>query len=204
VYVLGIAGPIAAGKTTVMGFFAESEAECISADDVSRQIMQPGSPVLSAIEREFGPAYFDAEGQLDRKALGRRVFSDPAALLRLNALTHPALRSAIEQRIESARRRANPPGMLIVEAAVMGEMGAVELLDGLVFVDAPDAVRVERLQRRDGVSWAEATSRVRAQEALPLVAKKAQWTVDGAADRAELRRSCAKIREQIAETGPSS
>lgn len=203
-YVLGITGPIAAGKTTVMGLFVSLGAEALAADDLTRELMGPGSALVAAIAEEFGPSFLLSDGSLDRRALGRTVFADPDALLRLNRIVHPTLKDTIACRVQRARARPEPPPLFIVEAAVMGEMGALDLLDGLLYVDADEATRVRRLVERDGMDPEEATCRVRAQEAVRRLAKKANWIMDGAQGLDVLRAQCAAIYEAIGRSRPSS
>ena len=96
--VVGLAGRSGAGKSTVAGMFGARGAACLDVDGVAREIVRPGSPVLAEIERAFGGEYLLADGGLDRRKLGRKVFSDPAGLELLNRITHPALvRKVIEQ-----------------------------------------------------------------------------------------------------------
>jgi len=204
VYVLGITGPIAAGKTTVMGLFVSLGAEAVAADDLTRELMGPGSTLVAAIAAEFGASVILADGSLDRRALGRVVFSDPNALLRLNRIVHPTLKDAVARRIQEARSRPDPPRVLVVEAAVMGEMGALELLDGLLYVGADEATRIRRLVQRDGMDPEEATCRVRAQEAVRHLANKAEWVMDGAQALEVLQGQCVAIYEAIGRSRPSS
>ncbi|HOS95629.1 MAG TPA: dephospho-CoA kinase [Armatimonadota bacterium] len=203
-YVLGITGPIAAGKTTVMGLFVSLGAEALAADDLTRELMAPGSALVAAIADEFGASFLLSDGSLDRRALGRMVFADPDALSRLNRIVHPTLKDTIARRIHQARSRPEPPPVLVVEAAVMGEMGALDLLDGLLYVDADEATRVRRLVQRDGMDLEEATCRVRAQEAVRHLAKKANWVMDGAQDLDALRAQCVTIYKAIGWSRPSS
>lgn len=203
-YVLGITGPIAAGKTTVMGLFVSLGAEAVAADDLTRELMGPGSTLVAAIAAEFGASVILADGSLDRRALGRVVFSDPNALLRLNRIVHPTLKDAVARRIQEARSRPDPPRVLVVEAAVMGEMGALELLDGLLYVGADEATRIRRLVQRDGMDPEEATCRVRAQEAVRHLANKAEWVMDGAQALEVLQGQCVAIYEAIGRSRPSS
>ncbi len=89
--VVGLAGRSGAGKSTVAGMFGARGAVCLVVDEVAREIVRPGSSVLAEIELAFGPEYLLPDGGLDRRKLGRRVFSDPVALELLNRITHPAL-----------------------------------------------------------------------------------------------------------------
>jgi len=187
-----------------MGLFVSLGAEAVAADDLTRELMGPGSALVAAIAAEFGASVILADGSLDRRALGRVVFSDPNALLLLNRIVHPTLKDAVARRIQEARSRPDPPRVLVVEAAVMGEMGALELLDGLLYVGADEATRIRRLVQRDGMDPEEATCRVRAQEAVRHLANKAQWVMDGAQALGVLQGQCVAIYEAIGRSRPSS
>jgi dephospho-CoA kinase len=202
-FVLGVTGPIGAGKTTVVGLLAELGADTITADLVSREIMGPGSPLVRRIGEAFGARLLGPDGDLDRRALGRHVFASRSELDRLNALVHPSLRAEIVRRIGALRGRSRPPELVTIEAAVMAEMAAFDLLDALLYVDADEELRVSRLVARDGLTREEATSRIRAQEGIGALAKKARWVVDGAQPVEALRADVLKIREEIAGAAPS-
>lgn len=195
--VLGITGPIAAGKTTVMGLFADMGAMVLAADDVSRRIMKPGSDIVKRIAESFGDRYTMPDGALDRKALGRHVFSDGTALARLNAMVHPLMRDEIVRWLDGLRAEHRPERLAVVEAAVFTELGLEELVDAVLFVDADKRTRIERLMQRDQLSENDATSRVGAQEVLGFVQKNAKWVLDGSMPVEGLRACCAKIREEI-------
>jgi len=92
-YVVAITGGIGSGKTTIANQFAALGIEVVDADVIAREVVEPGTPALAAIADQFGPDVIDPSGQLDRRALRKRVFSDPQAKEWLNALLHPLIRS---------------------------------------------------------------------------------------------------------------
>ena len=106
---IALTGGIASGKSTIAARLAEHGAVIVDADRIVRDVQQPGSPVLDAIASAFGEDVIDADGSLDRAALGARVFGDDAALQRLNAIVHPARRSpttrVARSRTSSSTRR---------------------------------------------------------------------------------------------------
>jgi len=175
VIVLGIVGPIAAGKSVVLQMLAELGATVVSADDISRQLLKPGSPLVAQIAARFGGRFIDDAGHLKRKELARLIFADAAARRQLNALTHPPMVAEIQRRIEQAR--ADGVKVMAVEAAVLEQMGALDLVDKIVMVTAPPQVRRERLIQRDALDPAEASRRIAVQQQLGLEDTPADFTI---------------------------
>ena len=105
-YVVAITGGIGSGKTTIANQFAALGIEVVDADVIAREVVEPGTPGLAGIADQFGPDVIDPSGQLDRRALRERVFSDPRAKEWLNALLHPLIRSEMLRQCAAARKRA--------------------------------------------------------------------------------------------------
>ena len=160
---IGITGPIGCGKSTVAGWLAELGATVIDADRVARDVVEPGEPALAAVLREFGPAVATADGRLDRAALGRIVFADPAALARLEAITHPAVRLRILDAIERADAAGAPA--VVIEAIKLVEGGLAALCDEVWLVVCSPSEQGVRLRGR-GVEEADAEARIAAQADL--------------------------------------
>lgn len=161
--VIGLTGPIAAGKSQVAAFLAELGAEVIDADDVYREMIAPPSPLLDRVTERFGPGILDPSGGLDRAALGRIVFTDPAELNALETITHPAV-------IEEVRRRiANSEADVVVNEAIkLVESGMSNEVDVLWLVDADPDVRLRRLMARNSLD--EETARARLAVSQPSLA----------------------------------
>ena len=166
--VVGVIGPIAAGKGRVAEELARLGATVIRADDISRKVVAPGSPTLAAVLREFGDAYRLSDGSLDRARMARLIFRDSSARRRLERIVHPPMVQGIERRLAALREAAAPPAMVVVEAANLVEMGGRGLVDLIARVDAPPAARLARLMARDGLSEADALARMRTQDELKL------------------------------------
>ena len=105
---VALTGGIASGKSTIARRLAEHGAIVVDADQIVRDVQQPGSPVLDAIAAEFGERMLQPDGSLDRAALGARVFGDTEAVKRLNAIVHPAVRAESARRFAEALARATP------------------------------------------------------------------------------------------------
>jgi dephospho-CoA kinase len=160
---IGITGPIGCGKSTILGWLAARGALVIDADQVARQVTEPGSPVAGEIVDAFGPGIGGAGGALDRAALAAIVFNDPEQLRRLEAITHPAVRTRIQAALRDAEQRRVP--IVALEAIRLVEAGYPALLDEVWLVTCDPAVQLTRLESR-GLAPADASARMAAQAAL--------------------------------------
>jgi dephospho-CoA kinase len=158
---IGITGPIGCGKSAVAGWLGELGATVIDADELARDSTAPGEPALDAVFDRFGEGYRRADGSLDRAALGRLVFSDPAALADLEAIVHPAVRSRIEIAMAAAEAAGAPA--IVVEAIKLVEGGLAQLCNEVWLVTCDPERQYERLLAR-GLGEAEATQRIAAQD----------------------------------------
>lgn len=159
---IALTGGIASGKSTIARRLAERGAVVVDADAIVRDVQQPGSPVLADIAVEFGASMIRQDGSLDRAALGARVFGDDDAVLRLNAIVHPAVR------IESARRfaealAADPDAVVVYDVPLLVEARVDDPWDLVVVAHAPADVRRRRLVEIRGMSETDAASRLASQ-----------------------------------------
>ena len=150
-YVVAITGGIGSGKTTVANQFAALGVEVVDADLIAREVVEPGTPALTAIASHFGPGILDEQGRLDRRALREWIFSDPAAKSWLNALLHPIIRSEMLRQCAAA----NSPYCLLV-VPLLVENRLTELADRVLVIDVDEATQIERTCRRDGVNREQA------------------------------------------------
>jgi dephospho-CoA kinase len=183
--VIGLTGPIGCGKSTVAMWLAELGAAVVDADVVARDVVEQGSPALDAVAREFGTAVLRPDGTLDRQALGRIVFADPAALARLERIVHPAVRPRILAAIAAARAAHAPAA--VVEAIKLVEGGLAELCDEVWLVTCSSADQRERLRRR-GATSADAEQRIAAQgDLVTRLTPSATRTIDTSAPKETAR-----------------
>jgi dephospho-CoA kinase len=183
---IGITGPIGCGKSAVAGWLAELGATVIDADELARESTAPGEPALDAVFERFGEVYRRADGSLDRAALGRLVFSDPAALADLEAIVHPAVRSRIEIAVAAAESAEAPA--VAVEAIKLVEGGLARLCDEVWLVTCDPERQYERLLAR-GLGEAEATQRIAAQDdPVRRLRPAATRVIDTSGGVAETRR----------------
>ena len=192
--VVGLTGGIASGKSTVSAMFRELGAQIIDADQVARDVVEPGTRGLEEVARRF-PGVVDETGRLDRAALGRRVFSDPGERRALEAILHPRIREEVARRTEALTRAGVK--VVLYDAALLIENGLHRGMDGVIVVFVPEAVQRARLAARDGLDEAAVTARLAAQ--LPLAEKRAHatWVVDNSGSLDETRAQVRQIWEEI-------
>jgi dephospho-CoA kinase len=159
---VALTGGIASGKSTIARRLAEHGAVIVDADQVVRDVQGPGSPVLHAIAAEFGTEMVDEDGALDRARLGSRVFGDAAAVKRLNAIVHPAVRTESQRRFDAAFA-ADPDAVVVYDVPLLAEARLGEPWDLIVVAHAPADVRAARLVAVRGMSEADARARIAAQ-----------------------------------------
>ncbi len=159
---IALTGGIASGKSTIAARLAEHGAVIVDADALVREAQRPGGAVLAALAAEFGAEIVRADGELDRAALGARVFGHPAALARLNAIVHPAVRALSAQRITEAFA-ADPDAVVVYDVPLLVEARVDEQWDLVVVAHAPAAVRAARLVAQRGMTREQADARIAAQ-----------------------------------------
>jgi dephospho-CoA kinase len=182
---IGITGPIGCGKSQVVRWLAELGVHVVDADGVSRSVTAPGHPAHDLILRRFGPAVAAPDGTLDRAALGRLVFADPAALRELEGIVHPAVRPRIVEAIEAAEAAGAPA--VAIEAIKLVEGGLAAKCDEVWVVTCDPAVQRERLLAR-GMPAEDADQRMAAQAGLvERLRPAATWVLDTSGTAAETR-----------------
>jgi dephospho-CoA kinase len=191
---IGLTGPIGCGKSTIAGWLAERGVPVIDADDLAREVTQPGQPALAAVVARFGSAVVRPDGSLDRGRLAARVFADANALAALEAIVHPAVRPRIVAAIEAAETAG--ARAVAVEAIRLVESGLAALCDEVWLVACDPGEQRKRLAGR-GMDEADTARRIDAQrgmiERLRADATRVIDTTDGlAATRARVE---AALRE---------
>jgi dephospho-CoA kinase len=160
-YIVGLTGGVASGKSALADRFAALGVVVADADVAAREVVAVGTDGLAEVVATFGAGVLDAGGALDRPAMRRQVFDDPAARRRLEAIVHPRVRARLQAACAAA------PGPYVIAAIPLlaegGGRDAYPWLDRVVVVDVPRELQVQRLLRRDGVDAALAQRMVDAQ-----------------------------------------
>ncbi len=155
---VALTGGIASGKTTVSDLFQELGTPVIDTDVIARELVRPGQPALARIVQHFGSSVLQADGQLDRRQLRRRIFDQTAERRALEAIMHPAIQDELDAQLD----RLHAPYVILV-IPLLAESGRQWRQDRVLLVDVPEALQIERLVRRDHCSKAEAEVALAAQ-----------------------------------------
>lgn len=174
---VGLTGGIASGKSLVARFLREGGAFIIDADEIAHRVMLKGGPAYRPVVEFFGEEILDRSGEIDRKRLGRIVFTDAGKRGRLNQLVHPAVFDEVAAR-RGALTREHPKGVLIFDAPLLIEADVHREMDWVVVAYASRATQVKRLVERDGLTREEADRRIDAQIPLEEKVKLADEVVD--------------------------
>ncbi len=180
-YVIGLTGGIAAGKSTVSAYLSELGAYVIDADEVAHQVTLPGSVGFSKVVEEFGTRVVTPEGSLDRRKLGQVVFNDKAALRVLNSIIHPLVIRRINFVLEILARNSGYRDenlYVVLDVPLLYETGMDKICDEVWVVAVNFELQVKRLMERDGYCRKEAISRIEAQMTLETKMKLAQAVID--------------------------
>ena len=168
--VIGLTGGIGSGKSTVSRYIAEQGIPVIDADKIAREAVLPDSEGLKKIIEKYGEEYLLEDGNLDRVKMGALVFNNQQRLKELNSILHPIIKKEIKRRIELFREGA-VYSLVVVDVPLLIEAEMMDLADSVWLVYADPEKQIERIIKRDGLSRAEALSRISSQ--MPMDQKKA-------------------------------
>ncbi|MDA8057986.1 MAG: dephospho-CoA kinase [Actinomycetota bacterium] len=194
--VIGLTGGIGSGKSTVARLLVEHGAALVDADQIAREVVEPGRPAHRALLQRFGTDIVTADGTIDRPALAARVFGDPVALADLNAITHPVIGAELLARRNAAAARG---GVVVVDIPLLRDehRRALELAL-VVVVDVPTEVAVERLVSQRGMDRTDAEARVAAQADRATRLAQADIVVDNVASPEDLRQRVDQLWSDLA------
>lgn len=198
--ILGITGGIGAGKSSVAALFAELGAPVISADQLAREAVAPGTPALTGLVAAFGAGILAADGTLDRGALAGIVFADPAARSRLEAVTHPAIAALAVQRLDELRASGVP--LVVYEAPLLYEAKAEGRVDLVLTVIADPAEQRRRLAARDSLGAAAIEARIAAQWPQAEKVARADFIIDNSGDLTDTRRQVLALHHYLVSPPP--
>ncbi|MCA1770949.1 MAG: dephospho-CoA kinase, partial [Halomonas sp.] len=160
--IIGVTGGIASGKSTVARAFAGLGAPWVDADDVAREVVEPGEPALEEIAARYSRTrVLNVDGTLNRRALREIVFADPAERRWLESVTHPRIRARLTKHL--ARLEATGAPYVLLVSPLLFESGQSEMADRTLVIDVPEALQIERTAARDDVNEAQARAIVAAQ-----------------------------------------
>ena len=190
--IIGLTGGIGAGKSEVARILSRRGIPVINADQLSREVVEPGSPGLKAIIKRFGNSILRGDGSLDRKGLARRVFANQDERLTLEGILHPLIRERTEAHL-LVLEEGNTP-VCILESPLLFEASQDELCDAVITVVADFNLRAKRVKRREGLTIDQFQQRVDAQINDDTRRRLSDMIVENSGSLEDLRRAVNRIK----------
>jgi dephospho-CoA kinase len=201
IYLIGLTGNIATGKSLVGRLLGELGAHVIDADALVRDLQRRGAPVYAAIVAEFGAGILRPDGEIDRARFGALAFGDPDVMRRLEAIVHPAVGAEIKNQLSKIKdERPNEPVIVVIEAIKLIEAGLSKQCNVLWVVTARPEVQRERLMRARGMSAADAQLRIEAQPPQSEKTKLADVLIENNGSLPQLQALVRRHWEQVWRT----
>lgn len=186
--VVGVAGKYCAGKSTVSSLLEENGYRTIDVDSLGHEALKRRQ---ESVVCEFGASILASDGSVDRQRLGKVVFADPAARAALERIVHPEMKQMARERVAAA-----DGGNVVINAAILFEMGLDELCDLVLWITAPLLVRMRRARRRDHLPLLQLLSRMRAQRRMRPQSSAENVDIEIVANRSDdTARLAASLRE---------
>ncbi len=199
--VLGLTGGIASGKSTVAEIFRELGAQVVSADELAREVVRPGSVTLQEIADRFGAEVLDEAGNLNRRMLAERIFSNAGERAALNRITHPAIAKLAARRFREIERSG--VRLIVYDAPLLFEAGAEGQVDAVLVVTVQPDQQLKRLMDRNGLSRSEAMARIASQMSQQEKTARADFLIDNSGSVEETRQQVKALMARL-ETGRES
>lgn len=190
-WVIGLTGGIASGKSTISDYLRQQGAIIIDADVLAREMVRRGEPAWQDIVKHFGKEVLREDGEIDRVRLGQRVFSDQGAREVLNRITHPRVIEKTREMIAQIER-VRPEAVVVVDAPLLIEAGMTSLVDELWVVAVDEETQLQRLMERDGLDRGAAQQRIASQMPLREKVKRADRVID---NQGPLAETLARVEE---------
>lgn len=192
--IIAITGGIASGKSTAATALRELGADVIDADAISRQLTAKGGEALPKIRQAFGEQVFTKTGELDRKALGARVFADPSERERLNAILHPMIRLAMEKAIA-----ANHAPVVVLDVPLLFETGMQDMAQAVWLCYCPEETQIQRVMERDGLTREQAMGRIASQWPTQRKLRLSSEAIDTSGDIPSTKRQIEALWERLSK-----
>ncbi|MDH4152433.1 MAG: dephospho-CoA kinase [Nitrospira sp.] len=180
---IGLTGGVATGKSTVAKMFKQCGAIVIDADELAREVVQPGKPAWRDIIRRFGTSILNADRTINRQTLGQIVFGNRTKLRELERIIHPRV-AREQQRLTRKAATKDPNAVVLYDVPLLFEAGIDKRVDRIIVVTADQRTQIARLKQRNGLTRAEALQRIRSQMPLSKKISRADMIIDGTLHRA--------------------
>lgn len=195
-HVIGLTGGIASGKTLISNILAEFGLPIIDADIIAREVVKPGENAWLDIVNTFGRDILHDDGDLDRKKLGKIVFGDQEALDKLNNITHPAVLTKINKKIELLKKE-NKNQAVVVVVPLLFESGMDKIMDEVWVVDVEPEIQLKRLILRENLTLEEATQRINSQMPLAEKIARADKVINNSGDIDSTREAVIGLSKEL-------
>jgi dephospho-CoA kinase len=199
VLIAGLTGGLACGKSFVAEELQRLGCYVIEADELGHEVLMPGGEAYAPAVREFGAEILNADGSIDRARLAQAVFGNPAALGKLNAVVHPAVRERARRRFEEIGEQ-DPDAIVIYVAAILVETGAWREFDKLIVVDCSREAQVERATKRTHATPADVEARLGRQFPGEKKREHADYIIDTNGAREETLRQTKMVFEELSRS----
>ncbi|MGM0523343.1 MAG: dephospho-CoA kinase [Bacillota bacterium] len=200
--VVGLTGSIATGKSTVVEWFKTKQVPVIDADQIAREIVQPGRPILMRLKETFGEAIIQKDGSLDRALLGQMIFNDETLRQTLDELMHPTIVEEIIFWRDEYIKQGKP--LIILDIPLLFEGGLTDLVDRILVVYTTEAVQLKRLMKRNNLSLQEAEKRTKTQWSIEKKKQLATDVIDNNGSLAYTYQQCGTLYESYLSQGKKS
>ncbi|NNE67161.1 MAG: dephospho-CoA kinase [Pyrinomonadaceae bacterium] len=195
---VGLTGSIAVGKSYVCEILEEFGFKVLDADKVARQVVKPGTRGLNSIVEAFGSGILNEKGHLDRKSLGRIVFSDPQKRQLINSILHPLIIKKQGTWLNNLEKEGKTR-VAVIDAALMIESESYKRFDEIVVVWCDDEVQLKRLMDRDSISREEALAKVKSQLSQQEKKEYASFLIDTTGGFGDTRTNTEKVARALIE-----
>jgi dephospho-CoA kinase len=188
---IGLTGGIASGKSLVAEELKRLGAYLIDADEIAREVVKTDLPAYNEIVKEFGEKILNPDKTINRKELGRIVFSNAELRRRVEQITHPRIRERIDAEITAVTTK-NPKAVIVVDAALLIEGGLYKKMDKVIVVYADEKTQIKRLTERDGFAIEDAKNRISSQMPLSEKRKYADFVIENVEGKSK-----EKIKDEV-------
>ena len=203
--VIALTGGIASGKSSIARMFSDLGVTIIDSDRIARELFKPDSIHLAKLKTEFGNHIFFENGELNRKALGKIVFSNPDKLNWLNNFTHPLVFQEINKQLENAKSNyviVDIPLLIKLDGKISKQFKSI--IDRILVVSTPEKVQIERLIKRDKISTERALDILNTQSTLKQKLALADDVINNSSTLSELRQQVVKLNDKYCKLGANS
>jgi dephospho-CoA kinase len=194
---VGITGGVATGKSTVAALFRDLGAVVLSADEIAREVLAPGTPALEEVVHRFGSEMLHPDGTLNRARLGTLIFANPEARHALEAITHPRILALMKERLQAATEKHGPKAIIVAEVPLLYEVGMESWFDAVLVVAASEPTQIARLRARDSLSEAEARQRIASQRPLSEKIARADYVIWNEGDPKQLAEAVKAVWRKL-------